>query len=165
MNQEEQLLEWKKEYGYIFVSEINEIEFVFRPLNYIEFESIRKNTLDIYDLDEKICELCILSPLVDWTDSIYAGYSSSLGLTIREESLLIEKEDGSNNVQNLIEEKKNEISESFILQLPMIIKHVFNEYSLDELNNMNMIELLDLYAKAIWSIKQFEQIEFSHLDE
>lgn len=162
MTPEQLLLEWKKQYGYVYYTEISGNEFVYRLLGSKEYEMLESRAEDVTELDEMICELCILSPeAIDWQNDIFAGYVSSLGQSIREESLITPKEDGSSDVHTVIEEESRRISNHFVLQLPLIIKHCFPEYTLKELEEMSLKEQVDLYVKAAWMLKEFEGIELS----
>lgn len=162
MNQEQQLLEWKKQYGYVYYTEVNGNEFIYRLIGAKEYETLEQQSEDVTELDEKICRLCILSPeLMDWEDAIYAGYVSTLGEVIREESMITPREDGSNDVHYVIQQQGNELSQRFILQLPLIIKRCFTEYTLKEIEAMSLKEQVDLYVKAAWMLKEFDGIELS----
>lgn len=166
MNTEELIAEWKREHGEIFVAQVDEYEFIYRLLGFKEYDSMERRAYDTVELDEMICRTCILDPYIeDWQDDIYAGYSSTLGELIREESLITPKADGSSDVKLIINNKLDELSGKFLLQMPLVIKRSFPEYTLKELESMNLKEQTSLYAKSIWMLKQFEGIEMQFSEE
>lgn len=153
------LIDWKKEYGEVFASQLEDFEFYFRLLTYKEYILLNEQAHDAIDLDESICRLCVLSPIVDdWSDEIFAGYTSTLGRLIREESLISSREDGSGNIKELISNGLEEIDNQFLLQMPAIICHAFPHYSIQEVEELSLRQQVDLYIKAAWTIKQFEGI-------
>ena len=166
MSPEELLLEWKERYGYIYVTEINGNEFVYRLLGYQEYLLLEQQTEDTIQMDEKIAKLCVLDPIIeDWDEDIYAGYSSTLGQLIREDSLITPKEDGSTDMKALIAEKKEDISSRFLLQMPLIIKRCFQEYGIEEIERMNLNKQIELYAKALWMLENFEGLKMEFDEE
>lgn len=162
-----QILEdWKKEYGNIFLTDINDQQFIFKLLSYEEYDEIIKNVEDSYDMDEAICRVAVLDPEVkDWEDEIFAGYVSTLSQLIREESLIIpraeNKENSDNQVIELLEEKGQQIANSFMMQLPIIIVHTFPQYTFEDVGKMSLYEQVDLYAKANWALENLAGIELS----
>lgn len=162
MEEEQMILEWKKQYGYVYHTEINGNEFVYRLLGSIEYQTLEASAEDVTELDEMICRSCVLYPQIeDWTGELYAGYTSTVGRLIREESMITPKEDGSSDIMYVIEQKSNELANRFILQMPLIIKRSFPEYSLKELEAMSLTQQVDLYVKSTWMLKEFEGIELT----
>lgn len=166
MAHEEKLIEWKKQYGYVYFTEVNGNEFIFRLLGNKEYETLQSACTDLTDLDEKIAQLCVLYPEIDdWSTSIYAGYTTAIGQAIREESLITPKEDGSGDFKTIIEQETLKLDNLFAAQMPLIIKHAFPEYTLADLENLSMRAQIELYAKAAWMAKTFDGLEFSFTDE
>ena len=161
---------WKSEYGNIFLTEINEHSFIFRLLTYAEHEAIVAVAEDQLDVDEMICELCVLDPVVeDWSDQTFAGYIDTLGRLIREESLLtpreLDTEEGqeseANDLISIINQKSNQLANTFMMQLPVIIVHTFSQYTFEDIESMSLLEQIDLYTKANWALKNLEGVELA----
>ena len=166
-----QILEgWKEEYGNIYLTEINDHQFIFKLLSYQEYNEIIEQAEDSYEMDEMICEAAVLDPEVtDWREGIFAGYVSTVSRLIREESLIIprQQEDGSESSQviELIEEKGQQIANSFMLQLPIIIVHTFPQYTFKDIEEMSLTEQVELYAKANWALANLEGVELAFDNE
>lgn len=166
MEAEELLRQWKEEYGYVYLTEINGNEFVYRLLGYQEYLSLENQAIDTIAMDEEICRMCILDPIIsDWKEEVYAGYSSSLGQLIREESLITPKEDGSSNLKTIIAEESYAVATKFLMQIPLIIKHSFPEYSIEEIEQLNLKKQVELYAKSLWMLENFENIKMDFEEE
>lgn len=159
MNPEQMLQHWKDIYGDIYLANIDDNEFVYRLIGYQEYLSLENRGLDTLALDEAICRLCILDPVIeDWEEEIYGGYSSSLGQLIREESLITPREDGSSDLKALIQQESHRVETTFLLQIPLIIKRSFPEYEIEAIQEMDLPQQIDLYTKSIWMLKTFEDI-------
>lgn len=166
MTPEELLLEWKEAYGYVYYTEISGNEFVYRLLSYLEYIDIKNKAEDTLEMDEMICRLCVLDPEIeDWEEGIYAGYTATIGQLVREESLITPKEDGSSDVKVIISEKSEELSTNLLLQIPLVIKRCFTEYTLDEIERMSLPRQLELYTKAAWMLQQFEGVSLAFNEE
>lgn len=160
MNPEQLLEEWRELYGEIFLTEINDNEFVYRLLGYKEYIALEARGLDTVALDEQVCRLCILDPIIDdWEEEIYGGYSSSLGQLIREESMISPKEDGSSNLKDIIHQESNKVATTFLIQIPLIIKRSFPEYTIEQIEEMNLPQQINLYTKSLWMLENFENIK------
>lgn len=154
---QEQINSWKKEFGEIQLTEINGIEFIFRLITYKEYETIHRLSIDDVELDERICELCVLSPVPEegWGGEVFAGYSSSIGAIIREESLISAKASGE-SIQDIIEKGAIQMENNFQMQLPAIIARVFPQYKIDEIEEMTLKKQVDIYIKAQWVLKEID---------
>lgn len=153
------ILEWKKQYGYTYVATLDEEVFIYRLLSFREYEDLRSQAEDKFDLDEHICESCVLDPILDWRSDIYAGFTTKMAQTILEESLLIGSEDPDKDSQRIIAEAEAVINNSFLKQIPLIIKHCFQEYTLDELELMPLPKQIELYGKAKWMLENLELVK------
>lgn len=166
MNQEKLLAQWKKKHGDVYLTEINGNEFVYRLLTYKEYIRLEERNIDVIEMDEEIAKLCVLQPVIeDWKEEIYAGYSSSIGQLIREESLITPKEDGTSDLKTMIAEESDKISNRFLLQIPLIIKRSFPEFSLAQIEQMNLKKQIELYSKSVWMLDTFEGIKMQFGEE
>ncbi len=160
---EQVLLEWKARYGYVYMVEIEGIQFVYRTLSTDEYRQLEKAANDRFDLEELVCHTCVLEPIMaDWGEQIYAGYVDTLAQAILEQSLILIREGGeTQDVKTIVQTMRNQLDNSFVDQLPLIIKHCFPEYSLKELTDMPLPLQLELYAKASWMLSTFEGTDIS----
>lgn len=158
---EQLILEWKERYGYIYVAELNDIRFVFRLIPFKAYNEAVDKMEDLLELEEWVCKEAVLDPQVDWTDDIYAGFTKSLAETILEESLLVNRTDGGMNATELIEQEELKVSQSLLTQMPLIIKHCFQEYSLNDIQNMALPQQISLYAKAKWMLENLQGVTLS----
>lgn len=166
MNPEQLLKEWKDTYGDIFLANIDDNEFVYRLIGYQEYLALENRGLDTMALDEAICKLCILDPVIeDWEEDIYGGYSSSLGQLIREDSLITPREDGSSDLKAIIQQESHRVSTTFLMQMPLIIKRSFPEYTIESIQEMDLPQQIDLYTKSLWMLENFENITMNFDDQ
>lgn len=157
MSEEELLLEWKEAYGYVYYTEINEVEIVYRNIGMSEYLEIEDNSEDGFARDEAICALCVLQPKgIDW-DLMDAGFPRAIASSILSSSGLSDT-DGKPDLLTIIENKKEEVYNKFIFQIPLVVKRCFPEYRLDEIKAMPLAEQAELYAQAIWMLETFDNI-------
>lgn len=165
INADEILLEWKKQYGYTYVATLDEEIFIYRLLSFREYEELRLQSEDKFDLDEYICESCILDPILDWRSDIYAGFTTKMAQTILEESLLIGSEDPEKDSKQIMARADQEINSSFLKQVPLIIKHCFPEYTLEELELTPLPKQIELFSKAKWMLENLELVKLEFEEE
>lgn len=165
---EQIIMQWKEEYGDIYVVHLGDFEFYCRLLTYQEYEVFMNQADDGFELDEMVVEACVLEPMVeDWRESIYGGYTGGVAQAIKEESLLVSKkaDDGENPVRKMVEEGIEEVSQNFMRQIPLIIHRAFPSYRLDEIKEMNLRKQIELYTEAAWLIRELDGVDPSFEDE
>lgn len=154
--EEELLLEWKEAYGYVYYTEVDEQEFIYRPVGMDEYLDLERMAEDFLHLDELLCVRCVLHPILeDWDSELNAGLPRSVATAIREDSGL-----GGNEEEiallKIIEEEKDKVYNRFVFQMPLIIKHSFPEFTLKEIGKMSMREQGEYYARSLWMLETFE---------
>lgn len=166
LSPEQIILQWKEMYGEVFSTQVGEHDFYFRLLTYNEYSTIKEKAQDEVEADEMICSLCVIDPTIeDWSEQIFAGYTDTLARLIKEESLIISKANGEGDVRDMIEQGMEEIESSFMMQLPVIIAKAFPQYRIEELEKFTLRKQIDLYVKAAWAIKQFDDIDLEFKDD
>ena len=148
--------QWKEEYGEIYVTTIDGESFIYRLMSYKEYTDLKNISEDNFHLEELVCKEAVLDPIVDYSDDIYAGYTSSLAIDILTQSYIIVDEKESLTFNDKIEEKYIELQNDTKAQIPLIIKHCFQEYTLNEIENMPIPKQLDLFNKARWMLDVLE---------
>lgn len=153
----EEILEmWKNHYGEINAAEVNGETFIYRLISRKEYNEFKDLAEDSFELEEMVCTACILEPIVDWTDDIFAGYTSSLSVDILENSYIIRDKDNPFSLEDVIEHTFNEVSSSLDIQMVLVIKHCFPEYRLEEIELMPLPKQFDLFSKGRWMLEHLE---------
>ena len=155
--------QWKEIYGEVFVADIDSEYFIYRLISFEEYNALQEITDNRYDLEDLVVQSCVLDPETDWSDEIFAGYTSTLAELILKQSLVIVEE--GTDVKKLIEDKTKEVSNSFFEQLPLIIKHSFPEFTYKEIKQMPLSEQIEWYVRATWMLRNLEGMELSYNQE
>lgn len=162
---EETLTFWRETYGDVFIFQLKEDYLTCRLITTREYDTLFTQYEDKFDLEEAICQLCVLDPIVDWQDDIYAGYASSLARAILEKSMIILDPDQPYDLLTLINKKYDDISESLNEQMPLVIKHCFDEFTLLDIYAMPMPQQIELFVRAKWMLKNLESINLDYEEE
>lgn len=162
---EETLTFWRETYGDVFIFQLKEDYLTCRLITTREYDTLFNQYEDKFDLEEAICQLCVLDPIIDWQDDIYAGYATSLARAILEKSMIILDPDQPYDLLSLINKKYDDISESLNEQMPLVIKHCFDEFTLLDIYAMPMPQQIELFVRAKWMLKNLESINLDYEDE
>lgn len=162
---EETLTFWRETYGDVFIFQLKEDYLTCRLITTREYDTLFNQYEDKFDLEEAICQLCVLDPIVDWQDDIYAGYATSLARAILEKSMIILDPDQPYDLLSLINKKYDDVSESLNEQMPLVIKHCFNEFTLLDIYAMPMPQQIELFVRAKWMLKNLESINLDYEEE
>lgn len=149
------LEQWRDEYYSIYLSVVNDIEFVWRGLSRAEY----RKAMEYYDDDflraEYVCRLCVLDPVVeDWEAEIPAGIPETITQHILVESGFAE---GSTKIKDLQHIHDQEMTR-FENQVSCIIKEAFNEFSLEEIDNWPLEKTMWHYSRALWVLRQLRGV-------
>ena len=157
----EQLREWHEMYGSIFVTEINDVLFYFKALSKKELNIAESVYPDEYERTEYICKACVIYPEIDdYSLDIFAGVPEMLCRAILEESGYT----SGQKVKIMIAkwEKKMENVEN---QLPLVIKEVFTDIPLHEIESWPMSKVAEYYVKAKWVLENLRGMSLVGQDE
>lgn len=150
-----QLEQWREHYHAIYVSEINDIEFIWRGLSRAEYRKAMEWYDDDYERAEFVCRLCILEPQVDdWAVEIPAGIPETLTQHILEESGFSE---GSTKIKQLGLQFDAEMTK-FENQVSCIIREVYSEFTLDEIENWPIEKTMWYFSRAKWVLAQLRGV-------
>lgn len=159
---EQQLEQWRKEYFSIYMTEVSDIHFVWRGLSRTEFRVAMDMYEDDYDRAEYVCSLCVLEPIIeDYSAEIYGGIPETLAELILEESGFTKD---ANKLNQLMKIHQREMM-SFENQVSCIIKEVFNEYTIEEIENWTLEKTMWYYSRAEWTLKNLRGIELEMEDD
>lgn len=149
------LEEWRNTYHTIYLSEINEIEFIWRGLSRAEYRKAMEYYQDDFLRAEYVCRMCVLEPeVIDWDTEIPAGIPETLTQHILEESGFSE---GSSKFKELKMMYDQEMSK-FENQVSCVIKEVFNEFSIEEIDNWPIEKTMWYFSRARWTLRELRGI-------
>jgi hypothetical protein len=77
----EQIAEWKAKYGDVFLINLGDEKFIYRPLKRFEYKTIMLNADSTRAFnEEKIVQMCVINPVMDVTKmpTLKAGTISTL---------------------------------------------------------------------------------------
>lgn len=158
----EQLREWKKQYQGVYMTNIDDIIFVWRGLTRAEYREALALYDDDYERAEYVCEVCVLDPAdVDYTTDIYAGIPDTLAAEILTESGFGTDD---SKIKSLTREYDEEMNR-FDNQISCVIKEVFTEFTMDDIDNFSMEKTLWYFARAKWILKTLRGIELTEEGE
>lgn len=151
-----QIEAWKDEHdGAVYVTQIGDIEYIWRGLTKVEFKKAQEYYEDDYDRAEYVCRQCVLYPEIDdWSLEMYAGVPESITEQILHESgyTLSAKE-----IDQRIAVYEQKMA-TFDNQIACIIKEAFHEISLEEIDNWQFEKVLWYYARAKWTLENLRGI-------
>jgi hypothetical protein len=140
----EALFKAKREYGTILVQEIGTTIYTFRLLSPEDYRLvIHPGSIDETDIEEIVCDICVLDPNPIDTDELGYGVSDLAELIIQESGLQTPEE--------LLESMKRIREEIATDSLDFIIANIcsaFPTYNPDELERKPVPKLLKLLAMA-----------------
>lgn len=151
----ENMEQWKEEYsGNVYSIKINDDLFVYRGMSKTEYTIARDNYEDSYDANDYVFRTCVLYPEVtkENIDSFSAGAPEMLA----EEILRISGFKMSADEFDVKLEKEEQVLESFIEQMPLVIKSVFTEMTLKEIEDWQFEKIIKYYVRAKWILEVIE---------
>lgn len=157
-------MEWKDQYGEVFMTTVNEMDFYFRLISKKEFNTLKSLETNDHTIDDMIATLCVLDPIIDdWGGEIFAGVTETLARCILEESLVIFKPgEDEHALKNRINKDLDLISNKFERQIPLIIIKAFPAYTVEEINEWSLRKQVERYTEAVWVLNELDNygIEF-----
>lgn len=153
-----QIAEWKDQYQAIYMSEIEDVHFIWRGLTRAEYRKALELYEDDYDRAEYVCKVCVLEPLdVDYSDEIYAGFPETLAEQILVESGFTADDSKIKELTRKYDEEMNR----FENQVSCVIAEVFSNFTIDEIDNWSMEKTLWYFARAKWTLRTLRGIELT----
>lgn len=144
-------------YENIFMTTIDDYIFIYKPLSRKDYKNIMQNiNTDDIEKEDEVCRATILYPEnIDW-DEMDAGIPTALFEEIMVNSFMSDKDPDS--VANLIEAYREEM-ELLDTQMTCIISEAFPNYSIEEIEDWDMIKFCKIYSRAEWKLKNFRNME------
>lgn len=144
-----QLEKWRDQYQAIFLTEVADVEFIWRELTRAEYKKSFEYYSDPLDRNEYICRVCILDPIdVDFSENCPAGIPDSIAAEILAESGFA----GSEKITSLMNQYDREM-QSFDNQVSAVIAEAFPSINIEEIENWSMEKTLWHYSRAKWMLE------------
>lgn len=153
---DELIKKFKARYARLYWVQIGHHQFIWRELTRKEYRRICETTKNEYSLEELVCNTAILHPKIDFKN-YYAGIPGVLAPIIVETSGFI---DQRQLIQTL--ETHRASMSSFENQAETYIKTVFPQYTFEEMENWTVDKLLNVLARAEWSLTNMSGTSGKH---
>lgn len=156
LEQKQILDQWKQEYGAVYLTEIEGIPFIWRELSRAEYKRVLEFSEDESEREEFVCQLCVLDPIIDdYSHDIYAGVPEVLAKHIAVESGVTSD---TTKLDRLMAEGERDMM-TFDNQIGCIIKEVFTEFTMEEIENWGLEKTMWYYARAKWMLEVLRGIK------
>lgn len=152
-----QIEAWKDEYyGAVYVTDVADVEFIWRGLAKGEFKKAQEYYEDDYERAEYVCRQCVLYPEVDdWALEMYAGIPEVLTENILRESGFTLTANEMDKKMALMEQQMA----TFDNQISCVIKEAFNDITLEEIDDWQFEKVLWYYARAKWTLENLRGVK------
>lgn len=161
-NAELQLEEWRNQYTAVYLTEIEDVQIIWRGLSRAEFRKVVEAYEDEFERAEAVARLCVLDPQIeDWSNEIYAGVPEILARNILRESGFSEED---TKIQSLMTQYDGEM-ETFDNQVSCIIKEAFPDISLEAIEDWPLERTMWYLSRAKWTLKTFRGVNMEKEEE
>lgn len=144
------------EHGNICFAEYNNDIYIYKLLNRKAYKNLIANpNLSQIEKEDEVCKECILWPRDFNPDNYDAGMPTYLYEQIMENSFLT----GVKDMIVLIETCREE-TEKLDSQMSCIINEAFPNYSIEEIEEWDMIKFCQMFTKAEWKLKNLRSLSF-----
>lgn len=144
------------EYGNICFAQYDNEIYIYKLLNRKSYKNLISNpNLSQIEKEDEVCKECILWPRDFNPDDYDAGMPTYLYEQIMENSFLT----GVKDMILLIETCREE-TEKLDSQMCCIINEAFPNYSIEEIEEWDMIKFCQMFTKAEWKLKNLRSMAF-----
>lgn len=144
------------EYGNICFAQYNNDIYIYKLLNRKAYKNLITNpNLTQIEKEDEVCKECILWPRDFNPDEYDAGMPTYLYEQIMENSFLT----GVNDMITLVEACREE-ADKLDSQMCCIINEAFPNYSIEEIEEWDMIKFCQMFTKAEWKLKNLRSMDF-----
>lgn len=136
-----------EKYGQVFIEDYGDSgTFIFKMLGRKDFKQLRDtDAVSNCDKEEIICEQCVLYPEnYDFANCDEAGLPTKLAQSIIEKSMF----KNSDQLTNAIHYYRDKLRDDLDEQITCIIHEAFQEFSIEEISNWDVIKTADYYVRA-----------------
>ena len=157
-----QFEQWKDKYGEVYVTDIEGMAFVWRTLTRNEFKKAQTYFDDDFDRTEFVCRMCVLDPIVDdYANQIYAGIPEVIAQNILDKS-------GFSSDSRMFDElmhKYDSEMQSMENQLSCVIKEVFQDISIEEIEDWTLDKTMWHFSRAKWILSTLRGVTLQKEDK
>ena len=144
------------EYGNICFGEYNNEIYIYKLLSRRAYKNLIANpNLTQIEKEDEVCKECILWPRDFNPDECDAGLPTHLFEQIMTNSFLT----GVGDMITLIEVSRDE-AEQLDSQMSCIISEAFPNYSMEEIEEWDMVKFCKMFTKAEWKLKNLRSLTF-----
>lgn len=144
------------EHGNICFAQYNDEIYIYKLLSRKAYKNLISNpNLSQIEKEDEVCKECILWPRDFNPDNYEAGMPTYLFEQIMQNSYLT----GVNDMIVLIETCRDE-TDRLDSQMCCIINEAFPNYSIEEIEEWDMIKFCQMFTKAEWKLKNLRSLSF-----
>lgn len=157
-----QIEEWKQEhFGAVYMTEIKDVVYIWRGLTKKEHEQANEYYDNEYDRAEFVCRKCVLSPIIeDWSIGIDGYVPERLTESILDASgFTLSIDEVDKKIKKYSEEMMR-----FDNQMICIIKEVYQDISIEEIEMWQFDKILWYYSRAMWTLETLRGIKLERED-
>lgn len=155
---QETIFELKEEYEKVFLTTINDTEFIFKPISPAKYQLILDTFDERLEIEEEVCKMCTISPILeDWHTEVTGGYISTLAEEILKESWIIGVD--VKDIKKKFEKDKYSIETDLRKQMPLIIYAAFSYLRLEEIENWDLKKQVEWLSKANYILTTYKGME------
>lgn len=157
VNLDEVISNLYKEHETLYFSEIGGQIFIYMPLSRKKYKKIMSNTeLSSFEQEDEICKAALLWPEDFDFDNCHAGIPPALYQEIITKSFLTNFSD----MIYLIEAYREE-AEELDSQMTCIISEAFPNYTVEEIEEWDMLKFTRMFTKSEWKLKNLRSLELN----
>jgi hypothetical protein len=154
-----EVLQWKQEFGDIYQVQVEEHQFIFRPIGREEYKQIVLMDLELGEFQEVICFQSTLYPSdYDYTVGI-GGIAEVLSDAILDASGL-----HVGQAKSLLSDFREDMY-SYDYQVDCMIHEAFPEYTLEEISTWPLRKTMFYLSRAEWVLQNLKGIPIKLIDE
>jgi len=145
----EVFLTLKKQYKNIYIHQIEDQIFIYRPLGRAEFKQlVRDDNFSDLEKEEIVCQACVLWPEDYDYENCEAGIPTTLAAAIIKNSFLGDLQ----SQVNIIKYHRQEMFD-FDNQITCIINEAFPQYDIEEIEQWDLIKTAKYLSRAEWKLQ------------
>jgi hypothetical protein len=145
--EQEQLLEWKKQYSVIFQGGSDEYSYCFRPLTVNEYNALGnkqgESLLEQVDTEDAIVSACLLYPSIEE----YGCWPSGLAASLVDAIMINSGWGDEDDIIKRFNTYQGELG-TYLNQFKLVVMAAEMGYSWFELNNQSVDQIVELAAAA-----------------
>lgn len=152
------ILEWKQQFGEVYMIEVLDQQFFFRPLGREEYKEIIMLDLDLGEFQEAICYQTIIYPEYEFSTGI-AGVAEIISDGILDISGL-----HLGQAKELLDQFRDEMN-NYDYQVDCLIHEAFPEHSLEDISTWSIRKTMFYLSRSEWVLRNLKGIPIAPIEE